>query len=78
MAMRKKRMNDKQLVVLWLGIFLISLILVFPSYQRKISSVGGEKTKGYWESDIPKPDLCIVAGLVTLGLLITYRAKKQR
>ena len=75
---QKKKMNKKQLFVMWVGILLICAILVFPEYQRKISSVGGEQTQGYWEYTISQKTVYVIAGIAVFGLLVTLRAVKER
>jgi len=65
------------MILFWLIIILISLFLTMPTFQREVTSVGGERPRGFWDWDIQRGNLCIVTGLVTFGLMVTLRTKKK-
>lgn len=69
-------MNKKQKIVVWIGIILISLILILPRYHDTDGwhTAEGEPLGG-WENTITRTRLCIIVGLVSAGLIVTFKGK---
>jgi ABC-type spermidine/putrescine transport system permease subunit II len=75
--MEEKRKKDKQVIVFWLIIILISLFLIMPTLQKGITSFEGEQIGGFWDTSVDRYKLCVAVGLVTFGLIVSFRTKKK-
>ena len=63
-------MNKRQLIVMWFGIILFCLILVFPEWHS-----GNRNYPGYWKNSITRTKLCLIVPAVAGGLIVTFRNK---
>ena len=77
---KRKTMNKKQFIVMWVAIVLISLILVFPAKQNE---AGRTRRRGgsfwdSWEIPVTRTKLCLIASATAVGLIITFKGKKSK
>ena len=64
---------------MWVGIGLVSLILVFPKYRRAINFRTSQTyRKSTWSVPVTRTKLCLIVPAVTAGLIVTYKNKKQK
>ena len=72
-------MNKKQLIVMWVGIGLVSLILLFPvkikGYRRSTFS---PRVWDGWKIPVTRTKLCLIVPAITAGLIVTYKNKKNK
>jgi len=76
-------MNKKQLIILWFGIGLVSLILLFPAKKKNPSHKRG--TIGptlivwdNWKIPVTRTKLCLIASATAAGLIVTFKNKKSK
>lgn len=81
-------MNRKQLIVMWYGIAIIILMLLFPPVEAQKLDDTGEFVLHYFTYDflfnrqyIEFTILvfqCVIVSIVTAGLIVTFKDKKPR
>ena len=62
-------MNKKQLIIMWAGIALFSLILLFPESKREMV---GQRIP------VTRTKLCLIVPAVVAGLIVTYKNEKRK
>ena len=70
-------MNKKQLIIMWVGIGLVTLILLFPKEHRRLKSTFSQG-HSIWRIPITRTKLCLIIPVITAGAIVTLNNKKNK
>ncbi len=72
-------MNKKQLIVMWVGIGLVSVILFFPvKIQTNRRSTFSPRVWDDWKIPVTRTKLCIIVPAIAAGFIVTFKNKKSK